>query len=294
MSELKIKAPKTPEEFRAIETIQKSAWGMSDIEIVPYRIIIAISKAGGCVYIAYDNNKPVGFVLGFIALDPKTGQVYMHSHQVGVVREYWNKGIAYRLKVKQREDALARNIALIRWTFDPLLSRNAYLNFSKLGVVNNTYFINLYGEMRDMINRGLPSDRFYVEWWIKSNHVKKRLSGERPPLDITFLLNNLSIVNITRKKNNLREIVDYDLSMKDKILLVEIPYDITLIKKRDMMLAFAWRNATREIFTALFSKGYIATDFMVGEIDSEKRSFYILIRDEKQKLLREPWWSFLA
>ena len=77
----------------------------------------------------------------------------------------------------------ARGIDLITWTYDPLLARNVQLNIAKLGAVCNTYLANLYGEMRDGLNAGLPSDRFQLDWWIATRRVADRLGytpGDRP------------------------------------------------------------------------------------------------------------------
>ena len=98
----------------------------------------------------------------------------------GVHPAYRNRGLGYSLKLAQREHVLAQGIDLITWTFDPLETRNATLNFHKLGAVCNTYLPNLYGDMRDGLNAGLPSDRFQVDWWIASERVAQRLAGQPP------------------------------------------------------------------------------------------------------------------
>ena len=288
---VEIREPKTPEEFHSIEEIQKSAWGMKDIEVVPYRIIIAIHEAGGCVFIAYVNNEPVGFVLGFPAL--KNGMVYMHSHQLGVKREYWGKNIGFLLKRKQREFALSKNINLVRWTFDPLISRNAHLNFFKLGCVNDTYLVNIYGLMQDEVNFGLPSDRFYVEWWLDSERVKSRLKGAKPPQLDELLKNNLTLINKVVYRDGIPEIDDYNVNYKDKFLLLEIPSDIEFLKKKSLDLAIEWREKTREIFQTYFKRGYIVTEFISGIINGDRKSFYVLTSESKENILTFNWWELI-
>ena len=71
--------------------------------------------------------RAVGFALAFVALK-ETG-AYLHSHMVGVLAEYRDRGVGRLLKLAQREDALARGIDLIEWTFDPLQLKNARVQY---------------------------------------------------------------------------------------------------------------------------------------------------------------------
>ena len=284
-----IREPREPREFEAIEEIQRDAWGMNDIDIVPYRIIIAIHEAGGFVNIAFKGSEAIGFALGF--LGERNGKKYLHSHQLGVKRKYWGRGIGFKLKLAQRKWAISKGISLIKWTFDPLLARNAHLNFSKLGVINNEYHVNLYGVMRDKLNYGMESDRFYVEWWINSKHVKNRLNGVKPELnfdDVSEL-----IVNSIKIKNGLPFINAFNIESKEKLVLVEIPQDIEKIKRENFQLAVDWRVKTRKIFESYFSRGYIAVDLLEFNTGDSKRVFYALIKEEKQKILENNWWELL-
>ena len=290
MDAITIIEPKKPEEFHVIEEIQKKAWGMQDIEVVPYRIIIAMKHAGGSVYIAKYFDKSVGFVVGFIGINK--GKLFLHSHQLGVVPEFWGKNIGYFLKLKQREHAIKLNLDLIKWTFDPLLSRNAYLNFNKLGVTCKEFHTNFYGIMQDAINKGLPSDRFYVDWWIRSKRVANRLNGEKPPQIEKLLSDNLPIINKTKQRNNYRIIDDLNLNLKDKVILVEIPGDLNVIKNKSMNDAMDWRMKTRAIFQKLINEDhYIVIDFVSGLVNGERRSFYILGNQSEKEILSGNWWE---
>ncbi len=287
LATIEIREPSKPEEFEALEEIQIDAWRMKDIDVVPSRIAIAIHEAGGCVFLAYIDKKPIGFVLGFLA--GGKNDLYLHSHQVGVKRAFWGRGVGYKLKLKQREWALEKGIDLVRWTFDPLLARNAYFNFYKLGVINNTYKINLYGEMKDEINRGMESDRFYVEWWLKSKRVNERIEGVRPPKDME--LGNFTKVIYISEKNGIPTPSKLDLNKNEKVLVVPIPSDIEAIKRIDLEVAKDWRLATRKVFMHYFSKGYIAADFIIGKDRSV--SHYLLLREDKRKILESRWWEEL-
>jgi predicted GNAT superfamily acetyltransferase len=98
---------------------------------------------------------------------------------LGVLPQYHNAGIGRRLKLRQREDALARGIDLIEWTFDPLELKNAFLNIEKLGAIVRRYSENQYGVTASPLHGGLPTDRCVAEWWIASPRVLATLAGEK-------------------------------------------------------------------------------------------------------------------
>jgi predicted GNAT superfamily acetyltransferase len=75
------------------------------------------------------------------------------------------------MKLKQRQEALARGIALIEWTFDPLELKNAYLNIERLGVIVRRFVHNQYGTTTSHLHGGLPTDRCTAEWWLASERA---------------------------------------------------------------------------------------------------------------------------
>ena len=176
-----IRPIETHAEYHALEQLQRDVWTLPDVEVVPLHVLLTAAKNGGLLLGAFDGERLVGFVFGFPGLTPE-GRLKHCSHMAGVHPDYRDRGLGYSLKLAQREHVLAQGIDLITWTFDPLETRNASLNFHKLGAVCNTYIPNLYGEMRDGLNAGLPSDRFQVDWWIASERVAQRLA--EPPLQL--------------------------------------------------------------------------------------------------------------
>jgi predicted GNAT superfamily acetyltransferase len=169
------------EDFRACVALQKEVWNFSDADLVPLRMFVVADKVGGQVMGAFENNVMVGFALSVPGT--RTGHVYLHSHMLAVRKEYRNAGLGRRLKLMQREDALARGIELIEWTFDPLEIKNAYLNIEKLGAISRRYNINQYGITSSPLQGGLPSDRLIAEWWLNSNRVQTLLeTGKNPPI----------------------------------------------------------------------------------------------------------------
>jgi predicted GNAT superfamily acetyltransferase len=169
------------EEFRACVALQKEVWNFTDAELVPLRMFVVADKVGGQVMGAFDGSEMVGFALSVPGT--RTGHVYLHSHMLAVRKDHRNGGLGRRLKLMQREDALARGIELIEWTFDPLEIKNAYLNIEKLGAIARRYNINQYGITSSPLQGGLPSDRLIAEWWLKSKRVETLLeTGKNPPV----------------------------------------------------------------------------------------------------------------
>ncbi len=162
------------EDFRACVALQKEVWNFSDAELVPLRMFVVADKVGGQVMGAFDGDVMVGFALSVPGT--RTGHVYLHSHMLAVRKDHRNGGLGRRLKLMQREDALARGIELIEWTFDPLEIKNAYLNIERLGAIARRYNINQYGITSSPLQGGLPSDRLIAEWWLKSKRVETLLA----------------------------------------------------------------------------------------------------------------------
>jgi len=170
------------EELRACVTLQKEVWNFTDAELVPLRMFVVAEKVGGQVMGAFEGKDMVGFALSVPGT--RSGHVYLHSHMLAVRKDHRNSGLGRRLKLLQREDALARGIELIEWTFDPLEIKNAYLNIEKLGAIARRYTINQYGITSSPLQGGLPSDRLIAEWWLKSKRVDTLLAtGRNPPFE---------------------------------------------------------------------------------------------------------------
>ena len=167
------------DELRACVALQKEVWNFTDAELVPLRMFVVAEKVGGQVMGAFAGAEMVGFALSVPGT--RSGHVYLHSHMLAVRKDHRNSGLGQRLKLLQREDALARGIELIEWTFDPLEIKNAYLNVEKLGAIVRRYNINQYGITSSPLQGGLPSDRLIAEWWLKSRRVEKLLATGKNP-----------------------------------------------------------------------------------------------------------------
>jgi predicted GNAT superfamily acetyltransferase len=178
--EIMIRRCRGLDELRTCISLQKEIWNFTDAELVPLRMFVVAEKVGGQVMGAFDGEDMVGFALSVPGA--RSGYSYLHSHMLAVRSEYRNSGLGRRLKLLQREDAIARGIDLIEWTFDPLEIKNAYLNIEKLGAIARRYNINQYGITSSPLQGGLPSDRLIAEWWLKSDRVQTLLTtGKNPP-----------------------------------------------------------------------------------------------------------------
>src|SRR5690242_2220728 len=172
-------------EFTEVLRLQREIWGFDDIELLPLRLFVVADKIGGQVLGAFHHRKMIGFCLCIPGIKPG-GTPYFHSQMLGVLPDYRNTGLGRRMKLAQREYALARGVELIEWTFDPLGLKNAFFNIEKLGAIARRYVYNQYGRTSSHLHGGLPTDRLVAEWWIASPRAEAALNQrpiERPSIE---------------------------------------------------------------------------------------------------------------
>ena len=165
-------------EFERCVEVQIAVWGYADGDLIPKRVFIVAAAIGGQVLGAFDTSKAdAEAIVGFAMALPgyRDGQAYLHSHMLAVLPEYRNHGLGRRLKLAQRDDALARGIARMEWTFDPLEIKNAHLNIARLGASVRRYKRDFYGPSTSPLQGGLPTDRLVAEWWLGSLRVRHML-----------------------------------------------------------------------------------------------------------------------
>jgi len=161
-------------ELQQCVELQQSVWGLADIDVIPVRMLITQNRVGGLVLGAFESGRLTGFLNAMPGI--RSGIPYWYSQMLAVEKPQWNSGIGSKLKLAQRDHARQRGIRLIEWTFDPLESKNAYLNIVKLGVIARRYYVNLYGAVTSELQEGLESDRLIAEWWIDEPSV--RVAGD--------------------------------------------------------------------------------------------------------------------
>ncbi len=164
------------QEFRDAVQLQKTIWGFEEIDLLPLRLFVVATKIGGQVFGAFDRTKLVAFLLAIPGVKPG-GKAYLHSHMLGVLKDYRNHGLGRRLKLAQREDALKNGFDLIEWTFDPLELKNAFFNVERLGAVVRRFVYNQYGTTSSHLHGGLPTDRCIAEWHIAGERARTITAG---------------------------------------------------------------------------------------------------------------------
>jgi len=273
-----IRAVASEAEFHAIEDLQREAWGFSDLDIVPAATIMATEHAGGCALGAFDGSLMIGFAYGFPAFEH--GRASIHSHMLAVKPTYRNAQAGFYLKLAQRDFALARGLDEITWTYDPLQSLNAHLNFGKLGVISDRYIVNFYGEETSSpLHQGFGTDRLWVRWLLDSERVKGRIA--RDQIAARPHLSNLEAAiesALVYKEAGEPCLADFHSRLSANRCLIEIPHDITALKERDPAIARVWREATRAAFLAAIEAGFTVQDFLRADSEAGKRWFYLLTR----------------
>jgi len=282
-----IKIIENPGDLPLVEQLQRLVWPGSETDIVPGHLMRSAVHIGGLLIGAFIEQELVGYVFGFPGFydTPDGPRLKHYSSMLGVHPDHRNQGIGFALKRAQWQMVRHQGIDRITWTFDPLLSQNAWLNITRLGAVCNTYLRDFYGKMRDGLNIGLPTDRFQVDWWVNSHRVNRRLSRRaRLALDLAhFLASGAPIINPSvAGEDNLPhpgERIDINLEKDKTILLLEIPANFMALKTASIKLALEWRLHTRSIFEDLFAKGYLVTDFVYLN-GAQPRSYYVMCYGE--------------
>jgi predicted GNAT superfamily acetyltransferase len=264
ISNITIRAVDGEAEVRAVEELQKEAWGIPDLDVVPLTQLMAAKEAGGVLIGAFDGETMVGFVYGFPSFEG--GELAHHSHMLAVKPAYRNYDLGRRLKLAQREHVIAQGIDLMSWTFDPLQSLNAYFNFGKLGVLADQYFVNFYGEDAPSFLHQTGTDRLWVSWLVSSERVKERLSGisYSAPSNLGPPLVQIEADDSSRR-NDLAEGLAQDHAV------IEIPSNIDALPRET---GLRWREDTRWAFTEALKAGY----FVDGFVRDKRLGKYILSR----------------
>jgi predicted GNAT superfamily acetyltransferase len=227
------------EEFQRCVALQREIWGEDDLEVEPATLFVVAEETGGQVLGAFDGERLVGYTLALVGL--RGGTIYLHSHMTGVLADYRDRGVGRALKLFQREEALARGIRLIVWTFDPLENRNAHFNLNRLGAIARKYLPNLYGLTTSPLHLGLPTDRLLAEW----------------PLDSARVL--AAVEDLAKEPG-------------EAPATIELPAELDRWKQNDTASVARVQTRIREEFTGWFARGYAA----IGTRKSEKGMEYLL------------------
>ena len=238
MEETTIRECTTIEEFDGCVYLQREAFGLPDLELSPRRHLIVSHQAGGWTLGAFAGERMVGFV-HYLAGVRSNNEIFGYSHIMAVAKDYQNKGVGARLKWAQRERALAEGRLLIKWTWDPMLARNAHFNLNRLGAIVDTYLENFYGVDYGVEKAlGLPSDRLSATWHLSSPRVSALATG--------------SVVNVDA----------------EPVARISIPPEWTSLVKQDPQRARDEQARVRAEFKSAFARGLICAGFERGTQES--------------------------
>ncbi|KAB7706707.1 GNAT family N-acetyltransferase [Bacillus aerolatus] len=254
-------------DIQEMVSFQEEIWSRE--AVIPLAQLIAASHHGGFISGAFHDGKLIGMSYSFPGY--KHQEHYLYSHMAAVHQDYRNLGIGLQLKLKQREWAIQYGYKKIVWTFDPLEARNAYFNLNKLGAYVKTYIPSYYGEMKDKLNKGLPSDRFLAEWDICSTRVKSALAGS---LQNEFTVKNYEPLLNYRENNQLPFSCEEKIINNEDGYLLPVPANIHHLKKVDIETAKAWRYELRKVLTEVLSKGYRVTGMLKN--NTEPVHYYVI------------------
>jgi len=237
MEETSIRECTTIEEFDRCVALQREAFGLPDLEISPRRHLIVSHQAGGWTLGAFVADRMVGFVHHLAAV--RGDEIFGYSHVMAVAKDYQNKGVGARLKWAQREKALREGRKLIKWTWDPMLARNAHFNLNRLGAIVQAYLDNFYGVDYGTDERlGLPSDRLSATWNIDSARVHAFAKGIESPF------------------------------AGKRVGDIAIPADWNGLLKRDVQRAREEQTRVREEFHRAFANQLVCAGFERGDESS--------------------------
>jgi len=276
------------EDLSQLKAVEKEVWGMGDDDALSLTLAIACKAAGNLFVGAFDGSKLVGFAFGFFGRE--NGQITIHSHMLAVLDDYRHLDVGSRLKRAQRDRALAMGIREMTWTFDPLQSRNAHFNFSKLGVVSDDYKVDFYGPETSSILHRNGTDRLWVRWLLNSRRVRDRLSAAPngkntrvEKLDALRLLAPLVRFDPSGKPAR----ADLAESLARQRVSIEIPGEILDVERADMGLAREWRAVTRWAFCESVKAGFEVAEFCRSIRGQQGPGAYLLQRGTIDEVVSE-------
>ena len=271
--DVRIRLARGRADFDACVLLEKEVWELSDLETSAAIQLMATTHAGGLLQLAEAaDGRVVGFAYAFPGL--RGGVAHLHSDMLAVLPVYRARGLGLRLKWAQREEALARGITLVTWTFDPLQVRNANLNLRHLGAVGSEFLEDFYGTTSSSLHHGLPTDRLLVRWELNSPRVGDRARQEAPTPTVTAP--PLPRITEVRWQRGWPVTSEPDLDLEAPELLLEVPPEWNILCEAAPRVGEAWHGVVRRALRTYFDRGYVASDFAPTEESGRRRPFYIL------------------
>jgi predicted GNAT superfamily acetyltransferase len=273
--EIIIRELETIPDLQGVLSLEKEIWELQDADVTPLTLAVAAKAAGSIWLGAFDGRELIGFAFGMPSLEH--GRLGFHSHMVGVRASHQGRNIGYQLKLAQRQRALALGVKEMTWTFDPLRSRNAHLNFSRLGVISDSYRIDFYGPQTSSALHTNGTDRVWVTWHIAESRVELRLAGKDPRPEVVDALKHVEPL-VRFNGDGIPAEGELSSALARQRIAIEIPGNIGLIEQSDRELAHRWRLATRRAFTEALKAGFIVKEFCRSIRGQQGPGAYLLER----------------
>lgn len=267
---LHIRTVTSVEDCRRVQTVQARIWRNAADDIVPIHVLITQAKNGGLIQGAFaaDGPEETGRLVGFAFGWPGFGQdadsqpqLKFCSHIVGVLPDWHGQGIGLQLKLAQRQELLRQGWTdRVTWTYDPLQRVNGRLNIHRLGGISRTYLRNVYGEMNDSLNAGMPTDRFQVDWHLSSPRVEQALAPDRQPRrwDVADL--QRAITRPVQAREHLRQPVAPPPQPDGRPYALPLPDSVDGLRRASDILLLDWRLFIREAVESCLAAGYALVD----------------------------------
>jgi predicted GNAT superfamily acetyltransferase len=266
-----------------LEDLQHAVWGYAGGSGAPLpyssRCLFEFAESGGLVAgaVSEADSEIIGFCASWLGRE-RCGrkQLYLHSQLLGVKESWRDVGVGTALKLYQRQFAMSLELRLIKWTFDPLQPRNAFMNLAKLGGVVRSFIPDYYGNLGGKQNMALATDRFWTEWYLDSPRVECKLNKCSSCAYSTAI----PVVNLVEGPDMERRCVSWNRNIKSRFLLIEVPMNMPSLRSLNPALALEWQSISREMFTH-FLPSYIIVDCF----RENARIFYVLNQSSLEEVL---------
>jgi predicted GNAT superfamily acetyltransferase len=262
-------------ELEACVEVQRRIWGEGFVDVASPAVVQIVQSLGGVAAGAFGaGGELVAFVFGITGL--QGGRPVHWSHMLAVLPEAQGRDLGYHLKLYQRRRLLELGVDTVRWTYDPLVAKNAYLNLVRLGARAVRYGRDYYGEGSDsVLSAGIGTDRLIVEWPIADERVARRVTGRSAggasggqPEGYRAA----PVANVRETAEGAGEPVVAEPPAAP-VVRIEVPEDIHEVRRASPEAAALWRASTRHALETLLGRGYRVTGFLRGE-----RPSYVLER----------------
>ena len=258
----------TPRELHACVELQHATWGREFTDVVPASILKVAQRVGGVVAGAFGpSSELLGFVFGLTGVE--RGRIVHWSDMLAVRPDARNLGLGRRLKEHQRAVVRDAGCSVIYWTYDPLIARNAHLNFNRLGVRLAEYVDDMYGVTDSVLHGGIPTDRLVVAWPTHDDEIDQLLSNAERAIE------SIDCLQAPIVSPDFIEGAD-GAAILPHCVRVEIPADAEAMLREASADAAVWRSRVRRDLHWALGAGYTIT--ALAHADVKSHGYYLMTK----------------